>query len=310
MSDIFKVITCLCFLLSLSVISQAKDWRGLTPLLSTREDVERLLGEPPPPPKDGSRVYTLNKGRSIYFLDEGEVYIVFAQEDFPAAADCPPPVADGSVLMITVTPKKQITLSDLQLDEKKLRKYDPTEPPDLGYMVYIDEEEGQLINTYKGRVEEIAYIAASRDRYLCPSYYEKFERIFHMYVDFAPPSRKFDEYSDLSFKEEKAHLDVLAVQLRQEPGAQAYIIVYAGRRSPIGEAIRRGNRAKSYLEKSKKTDPERITVVDGGDRENVSVELWVAPTGAQAPAPTPTIQPSDSRIIDDGRHKSRRRANC
>jgi len=33
-----------------------------------------------PPPKDGTGFYTLNKGRSIYFLDEGEIYIVYANE--------------------------------------------------------------------------------------------------------------------------------------------------------------------------------------------------------------------------------------
>lgn len=61
METAFRVLGCLCAALFLSVTSDAKDWRGIVPLHSTRADVENLLGEPPPPPKDGSRVYTLNK---------------------------------------------------------------------------------------------------------------------------------------------------------------------------------------------------------------------------------------------------------
>jgi hypothetical protein len=43
-----NVIGCLGFLLCLVSSSDAKDWRGIVPLHSTRVDVEKLL-EPPPP---------------------------------------------------------------------------------------------------------------------------------------------------------------------------------------------------------------------------------------------------------------------
>ena len=38
--------------------------------------------------------------------------------------------------------------------------------------------------------------------------------------------RKFDEYADLRFNDEKARLDNLAIQLQQEPGAQAYYVIF------------------------------------------------------------------------------------
>ena len=41
--------------------------------------------------------------------------------------------------------------------------------------------------------------------------------------------RKFDEYYDIARNDEKALLDNYAIQMQNEPGAQAYIIVYPAR---------------------------------------------------------------------------------
>ena len=95
------LLITLLVLVSISSVA-AKDWRGILPLHSTREHVEALLGPPPPPPEN--RIYTLHKGRSIYYLDEGEVYIVFADEEFLVSNNCPSVVA-GTVLSIRITPK-------------------------------------------------------------------------------------------------------------------------------------------------------------------------------------------------------------
>src|ERR1043165_3773873 len=50
------------------------------------------------------------------------------------------------------------------------------------------------------------------------------------------PDQPFDSYGDLSWEDEKAHLDNFAIALQNDPGATGYIIVYAGRRSCVGEA--------------------------------------------------------------------------
>jgi len=97
-----------------------------------------------------------------------------------------------------------------------------------------------------------------------------------------PPAscRKFDEYADLRFNDEKARLDNLAIQLQQEPGAQAYYVIFG---SCDGEAAARSQRAVDYLVNNRGVDRGRITVVDGGCRETLTVELWICPTGAGAP---------------------------
>jgi len=102
-----------------------------------------------------------------------------------------------------------------------------------------------------------------------------------------PPAacRKFDEYSDLKFNDEKARLDNLAIQLQQEPGAQAYYVIFG---SCDTEGAARSARAVDYLVNNRGIDRGRITVVDGGCRETLTVELWICPTGAGAPVATNT----------------------
>lgn len=168
----FQALSYVCVTLAISGIAQAKDWHGIVPFHSTREDVERLLGPPPPPPADGSRAYQPSRARSIYFTDEGEVYIVFEEKEAAGGAPCKGTIPTGTVLLIQVTPKKDLKLSDLNLDERKLNRFDPAEPPNVnsGYEGYVDEGEGISIRTSRGKVQVINYFAAAKDRHLCPTY--------------------------------------------------------------------------------------------------------------------------------------------
>lgn len=100
-------------------------------------------------------------------------------------------------------------------------------------------------------------------------------------------NRKFDEYGNINRDDEKARLDNFAIQMQQEPDAQGYIIVYAGRRSRPGDAQKRADRAREYLVNLRGIDARRIVTLDGGTREDLTVELWLVPTGAPAPTPRP-----------------------
>ena len=100
-----------------------------------------------------------------------------------------------------------------------------------------------------------------------------------------PPARKFDEYGDIRFNDEKARLDNYAIELQNAPGSTGTIVVF-GNCAGAGQA--RGDRAKDYLVNTRGIDAARLTVVDGGCREELVVELWIVPTGAAAPTPTNT----------------------
>ncbi len=119
---------------------------------------------------------------------------------------------------------------------------------------------------------------------------------------------KFDEYVDICSGDEKARLDNLGFQLQTNPELQAFVIFYGGRcysschhdyprhrpRYPRkGEAQARAGRIKPYLVNTRGLAPDRISVIDGGNRESWMAELWIAPKGAMPPAVTPTVQLED-----------------
>src|SRR5437762_3045701 len=93
---------------SILVSSQQQGWRGIVPLHSTREDVERLIG---PPMKPGGITYDLtdervNIGYSAVPCTKGWPYGWNVPKD--------------TVTSIRVYTKKKLNLSDLRLD---LRTY-------------------------------------------------------------------------------------------------------------------------------------------------------------------------------------------
>jgi len=96
----------------------------------------------------------------------------------------------------------------------------------------------------------------------------------------APPT-KFDEYGNIKFNDEKARLDNYAIQLQNAPGTSATIIAYG---SCAGEAQARADRAKDYLVNTRGIEAGRITTIDGGCRSDLTVQLWIVPAGATAPA--------------------------
>ncbi len=103
-------------------------------------------------------------------------------------------------------------------------------------------------------------------------------------------AREYDECNGCTFDDQKARLDNLAIELQNDPSTRGYIIAYGGRTSPIGQVEKLMSRARDYLVTQRGIDASRLVVVNGGFREDDSVELWLVPSGAAAPLPTPTVQ--------------------
>ena len=284
------VIGLATIILSLSESSNAREWRGIIPLHSTRADVTRLLGPSP----------VENNIRAEYFLEKEDVYIVFSSDEL--YLKCTGGAPKDVVLLIQVTPKTKLRLADLRIDQSRYRTFDPSSPPNIGYLGLIDDADGLVIQTFKGYVTEICYIANIQDRELCGAYYEHPERFISLIVHFF--SRKFDEYQRLSFEEEKARLDNFAIQLQSEPNSVGYIIVYAGRRARINEAKEVGERAKRYLVTNRKINARRVITIDGGHREQLTSELYVQARGLTPPPVSPTVKRSDVKIVNQKTRKN------
>ncbi|HZT58733.1 MAG TPA: hypothetical protein VFA21_08930, partial [Pyrinomonadaceae bacterium] len=122
-------------------------------------------------------------------------------------------------------------------------------------------------------------------------------------------ARKVDEYGNIRFNDEKARLDNFAIELQNDPTSQGYLICYGGRRGRAGEAQRRCDRAKDYLVTTRGIDASRIVTVDGGYKEDLTVELWVVPSGATPPTASPTVDPSQVRTGPAPRPRRGRRGH-
>lgn len=271
----------------------AKAWRSIVPLHTTRAQVEALLGPAPQPPEN--RSYTLHEGRSIYYLDEGEVYIIFADEVFLKEHYCPS-VPIGTVVRIDVTPKDELLVSSLGLDEKRFTKFEPSQPDEGTYQGFIDEQEGLAIRTSAGKVAEMTYFPSVADRERCPNFYGDPKDYIKDPIICRLPAIKFDAWANLRFSDEKARLDNFAIQLINQEDATGHIIVYAGRKATVAEAQLRANRARDYLINVRKLDPQRLKAIDGGYREELTVELYITPAGAPPPLLMPTVDPDQVQL--------------
>jgi hypothetical protein len=106
-----------------------------------------------------------------------------------------------------------------------------------------------------------------------------------------PPAEKFESYGPVSTHNETAKLNLFAAKLLQHPGAQGYLLVYRGRRGTPGAARAAAERAKTYLVKQQGLHVGRIVTVEGGQKDKLTVDLWIVPPGAIAPKPEPAITP-------------------
>ncbi len=121
-------------------------------------------------------------------------------------------------------------------------------------------------------------------------------------------ARKFDEFTGANWESAMAHLDNFAVTLQNEPTALGVVIVYGGQRHRPLEAKAWSSCLKDYLLKRRSIDPTRVRFLQGGYRDNLTVELWMVPAGQQIPAATPTIKSSGVRF--SGRKITKWRRLC
>ena len=150
------ILSCCCFL-AISFTIHAESWRGITPLRSTKTDVERLLGKP---------TETTDK-LLTYRLPSESVFIYLITTE-TKSADLKR-LRLGTVDSIQVMPRDTVYLSDLGLDEKKIVFTKGSKPEYAGFVGYIDQDAGLIVQMVGRRVDIIFYFANTKDRMRCPS---------------------------------------------------------------------------------------------------------------------------------------------
>lgn len=268
------VIACVCVLLTTASISTAKEWRGIVPLHSTCEDVKRILN--------------VSTCESVYDVEDGRVYITFSKKPCADGWNVP----SGTVLSITFYPKIKPLLTELGVDLGKYQKEETPYPSN--YVFYSNKEEGVSITvTPDQKVDGINYYAAAKDSHLrYPSLMKRPESNGN-----AHGTRKFDEYGNLAINEEQVRLDNLARELQGEADLQGYIIAYGGRRGVAGEAQMRAAGVKDYLTRTHQIEGSRIVIINGGYRQELTVELFIGLKGGPAPTALPTVCPAEVQFV-------------
>ena len=119
-------------------------------------------------------------------------------------------------------------------------------------------------------------------------------------------ARKIDELINYHCDDMLARLDNLASQIMKESNAKGFLIVYEGKYSlnvnnkgknelkiflpRFGESSLRTQIMQNHLLNFRNLPKEKFLFISGGFRESHTVELWIVPTGANPPKPTPTLE--------------------
>ena len=278
MSKIKWIIPLMCTVLAMVELSQAKGWRGLVPLHSTRVDVERLLGAP----RESRGV------AATYDTKDERVLVFYATGNCQERASNDWNVPRDTVVSITVHPNAKLLVNDLKLDKRKYERV--ADYHVQGIVYYFNKEDGvrisaRLLEKEGEDVDSITYEPTPEDRSLrcSPSSVQPPGANEKEYL-----IRKFDEYSNIRFSDEKARLNNFAIYLQKdEPKSKGYIIAYASENMRSGEAQARAKRAKDYLVKMRGIEATRIVTIDGGCRDRLEVELYALPSSMSPPTPRP-----------------------
>jgi hypothetical protein len=169
--NLLKTIATVVVALILNVATPAKDWHGITPLHSTRGDVERLLGP---------ASHNLLAG-SIYLVDRDPVQIVYTGQGDPAEM-CSRRVPLGTVLSIFVMPRDEVSLISLGTDNDHFKSF-KISFGNLDYRGYYDPDSGFLIHSLNGRVHDLSDLANAADRPRCSNYYKNARHFGEMRYD-------------------------------------------------------------------------------------------------------------------------------
>ena len=144
-----------------SSISQAKTWRGLQPLHSTRTDVERVFG---------SKVVRCGGSACIYELDKEIVFVLYASDSSckNEGATTAWNVPVGTVIEIGVRFKEDKPLSELEFDLSKFERVEDKHLP--GWIYYVNLDEGVRIEGGLKSASSVTYFQSAKDNHLrCPA---------------------------------------------------------------------------------------------------------------------------------------------
>lgn len=273
-----KGIFTLAIILIVSAIfvcGQSDSWNNLTPLHSTRADVEKLLGKPKPEKSSCCR----------YETPEGNVSVDYSVSRCKEGWNVP----KDTVLNLSVSPNSYIGKSfvDLKLDKSKFS----LTTDDAFYGTWTNAEQGlqYYFSNVSKELISVNHIPKKSDNNLrCNGF-----------PPFAPEAQYFTmerfpfQNKDLS-KAENANriyglLDNFISNITDEDNQKGYVLIYFDKKLSLKEYEARISKIKEFIFKRRKTAAGKMTFIEGGLREDAEIEFYILPKDRKPPAPNPTL---------------------
>lgn len=160
MKNQFRILLFLASAAAATWQVEAKSWRGIEPLQSTRADVIRLFNKC----DDEVRICSFELEHEVV-----SIHFAGALRTDISRYRCVKDLQPGIVLRIEVDPKGSVRFKRKDFAQSRFKSFDPSARKTRNYKAYLDRDSGILINTREGKIVETIYLASSSDSRLCQS---------------------------------------------------------------------------------------------------------------------------------------------
>jgi hypothetical protein len=279
-NEMMKILLTMIVVFAVPIMSRGSTWRGLSPLHSDCSDVKRTL-----------RISTCTDALKYETADE-TVILRFVIKPCTDGWNVPP----WTLLSIVVEPKTRISTSMLPYDLATFRKMKSGDF--RGADDYRNDELGLALTVLVGGVVQfIDYIPTTADESLRLTGAKSKGGI---YKDERPYPSKFDAFGPIPPAEERKRLWRFAEELKSWTQSEAFVVIYSGRNSSPRTVAHQKIFIKEYLTSVSMISTSAISFIDGGFREELTVELWSGRQGSRPPDLAPTVCKEE---IDKNRKK-------
>jgi hypothetical protein len=141
-------------ILAILFYQQSNTWNGITPIKSTQEEVEKIIGKPE------------SKDSPFYRTKNERIMVLYSTGNCNIKPSNGWNIEKGKVIRISVIPTVKPKFSDYKFDKSKYYHY--VDPHISFVTTYTNKEDGVgfSVNTDSGEIEGFYYFPKSKDDYL------------------------------------------------------------------------------------------------------------------------------------------------
>jgi hypothetical protein len=256
MYRLLKFAICFILLSFSTANAQSKGWRGIVPLQTGRADVELMLGIPS---KQADH-------HAFYEFSNEVVTIWYAVGRCDNEGGRGWNVPRGTVVEITVSPRKVMKVAELQLELGKFKKEINDHFPDES--LYRNDNEGLGVETIRDKVTALRYYPSEKQKHLrCIADKQK--------------KRRHSSITQLT-AEEKATLDRFMTRLDQETDSTGWIRIDTAKRSANDPNL--ADMVFQFLKEKYRSQIKRVSVMGGAFSLRQEIEFFmIRPDGKAIP---------------------------